>query len=244
MARENYQLIKFFKLDYYLFVKKYPLSSQQWVTIHGVENLHHALGQARTVHFFTAHYGALYQLPLIIQPFGVIPVIALEHPGKGPLPHWEDSIEKRFFETHIDDVYRKRAIHLYRRGTGFLPVYTRLKKGGVLGTVVDVPAETGSSESATTIPFLGGRVSFCNEFARFALKTRALLIPVFLRIKHPAHYEMSIYQPLDTETWASKQGPVEACMRHCFALIESKIREDPAQWWLWKDLDHFWHGHA
>jgi len=164
--------------------------------------------------------------------------------SEAKLPHWEDSIEKRFFETHIDDVYRKRAIHLYRRGTGFLPVYTRLKKGGVLGTVVDVPAETGSSESATTIPFLGGRVSFCNEFARFALKTRALLIPVFLRIKHPAHYEMSIYQPLDTEAWASKQGPVEACMRQCFALIESKIREDPAQWWLWKDLDHFWHGHA
>jgi hypothetical protein len=97
MARENYQLIKFFKLDYYLFVKKYPLSSQRWVTIH---ELRERFGQTR----YQYNTISRFLRRLEFGPFGQCPYIVLRI-EKVERAHPSDPPRCRYFVT------RKRGIH-------------------------------------------------------------------------------------------------------------------------------------
>lgn len=239
MAGRNESLLRFFKLNYYVFLKRMNDGLRR-ISVVGAEHLFHCTDNGRPIYFFTAHYGALYQIPLIGADYGFHPVVLLEHPGRRPLPHWEDHADKQFFHRHIDRPFRSKGVRFHAVGDRFRPVYEGLKDKGMLGVAIDVPANPLVSAPATVVSFLGGSARFNATFAKLAVTNRAVLFPLFLEVSDGLRYTLELRPPIDTDQWSGSACAVEACMQRCFDAIESRIYENPSQWWLWKDLDNFW----
>jgi lauroyl/myristoyl acyltransferase len=173
----------------------------------------------------TAHTGGWEVAgPLLAETFGVEIVIAMRR-------------EPNARGRAIQDLARARSgvrvVHVDGEPLAALPLFTHLRRGGIVGVQID-RAPGGSASHALPLPLFGllGRVpSGPFELARV---TGAKVVPVFARRVGYLHYEVSISPPIDVPRRASRDELTHAGARAVVAM-EAFLSAHPTHWFDFGD---------
>ncbi len=109
-----------------------------------------------------------------------------------------------------------------------------VRKGGHLGMLVDQKLNAGIA-----VPFFGRDAMTAPAMAQLGLKFGIPLIPVSIVRLKGARFRITVHPPLDLPDSGDRAADVRTIMVEVNRLLESWIRETPAQWlWLhrrWPD---------
>ena len=183
------------------------------VRVEGAEHLRSAAARGRGVLILTAHYGnwellaaahGLTGLPLsiVIRP--------LEHPVL-------DDLAVRF--------RRRSGAELIVKRQAVREVLQALRRGRMVGILLD---QNATRAEGVFVPFFGVPASTSKGLAVLALRTRAPVVPVFLRREADGRHCMDVSPPLVPP----QDGDIGAYTATFNLAIEAAIRRAPEQW-LW-----------
>ncbi len=182
----------------------------------GIEPILEAQRQGRGVILVSGHFGNHDIARAVLAGKGMA-VAALYKPQRNP-----------FFDRHFAATIIAISAPLFPRGRrGLADLVTHLKRGGVLGMLIDQHMHHGAA-----LTFLGHRALTALSAAELALKYDCLLIPVYgIRQPDGLHFELLI-EPAIPHTDATQMTQA------LNDSLSAQVRAHPEQWfWVhrrWK----------
>lgn len=112
-------------------------------------------------------------------------------------------------------------------------ILRHLKGGGIVGFLTD---HNCNRNEALFLPFLGKTAAVNSGPALLAVRSGAVVCPLFLMRLPGGKYRLLFEEPLDTlELKGSRQEKIEECARFYTRATEKIVREHPEQWfWMHK----------
>ena len=182
----------------------------------GLEQVLTAQAQGRGVILVSGHFGNHDIARAVLASKGMT-VAALYRPQRNP-----------YFDKHFAATIRAISEPLFPRGRrGLADLVTHLKKGGMLGMLIDQHMSHGAP-----LTFLGHRALTALSAADLALKYNCLLVPVYgIRQKDGLQFELLIEPAIPHSTSAEMTQALNNS-------LERQVRAHPGQWfWVhrrWK----------
>ena len=182
----------------------------------GLEQVLEAQRQGRGVILVSGHFGNHDIARAVLASKGM-GVAALYRPQRNP-----------YFDRHFAATIRAISEPLFPRGRrGLSDLVTHLKKGGMLGMLIDQHMSHGAP-----LTFLGHRALTALSAADLALKYNCLLVPVYgIRHKDGLHFDLLIEPAIPHSTAAEMTQALNNS-------LEAQVRAHPGQWfWVhrrWK----------
>lgn len=119
------------------------------------------------------------------------------------------------------------AGHIEKGGDGARAILSLLKKGGVIGMLMDQKLNEG-----VAVPFLGRDAMTAPAIAHFAMKFSATLYPSRIERLSGARFRMTLYPPLSLPDTGNREEDILILLSAINSTMESWIRAQPEQW-LW-----------
>ncbi|HYJ88622.1 MAG TPA: lysophospholipid acyltransferase family protein [Pyrinomonadaceae bacterium] len=184
----------------------------------GLENLEIAKAQGKAVILFTGHVGAWelssFGLSLQGHPLSFL-VRRLDNPR---VEQMVERIRTRFGNQSVD-----------KRGAA-RPMLTILKNGGTLGLLVDLNT---LDDEAIFVDFFGVPASTTFMLAKLALRTDAVVLPIFAPWDEKlGKFLVHTQPPISIERTGDEQEDVRRFTSELSRSVENYIRRYPEQW-LW-----------
>ncbi len=182
----------------------------------GLDQVLQAQAERRGVILVSGHFGNHDIARAVLASRGMA-VAALYRPQRNP-----------YFDRHFAATIRAISEPLFARGRrGLMELVTHLRKGGVLGMLIDQHMSHGAP-----LTFLGHRALTALSAADLALKYMCLLLPVYgIRQPDGLHFDLMI-EPAIPHTTATEM--TQALNNS----LEAQVRAHPGQWfWVhrrWK----------
>ena len=182
----------------------------------GMNQILSAQAQGQGVILVSGHFGNHDIARAVLAAKGMT-VAALYRPQRNP-----------YFDKHFAATIRAISEPLFPRGRrGLADLVTHLKKGGMLGMLIDQHMSHGAP-----LTFLGHRALTALSAADLALKYRCLLVPVYgIRQPDGLHFELLIEPAIPHSTSAEMTQALNNS-------LERQVRAHPGQWfWVhrrWK----------
>ena len=169
-----------------------------------------AQAQGRAVILVSGHFGNHDIARAVLATKGMA-VAALYRPQRNP-----------YFDLHFAATIRAISEPLFARGRrGLADLVTHLRKGGMLGMLIDQHMSHGAP-----LTFLGHRALTALSAAELALKYNCLLVPVYgIRQPDGLHFDLLI-EPAIPHTTAAEMT------QNLNNSLERQVRAHPGQW-LW-----------
>lgn len=169
-----------------------------------------AQSEGRGVILVSGHFGNHDIARAVLAGKGMA-VAALYRPQRNP-----------YFDRHFAATIRAISEPLFPRGRrGLADLVTHLRKGGMLGMLIDQHMSHGAP-----LTFLGHRALTALSAAELALKYNCLLVPVYgIRKPDGLHFDLLI-EPAVPHTTAAEMTQI------LNNSLERQVREHPGQW-LW-----------
>jgi KDO2-lipid IV(A) lauroyltransferase len=203
----------------------------RFVRVEGLEHLESALSHGKGAILCTGHFGSVRACAGLL---GVLrfPVTMVAEWSFDPDPSQEDSTSKAIIWKPIRHHLRRGNILVdpwnKRRGN----VAVALEAAGVLrrNEVVVTNIDTGITRSdlsrSIDVDFMGRRSPILPGPTELARYTGAPLLTLILRRSRDwRHFTLTI---------SPVEGVGPKAIQECMARLEEAIRQDPAQWELWK----------
>jgi len=187
-------------------------------TVEGAHHLEQALARSRGVIVVTAHTGAWETAgPLLKRALGVDILIAMER---------EPDEKARAIQDRTRERAGVRIAHVGTEPLAALPLFTHLRRGGVLGVQIDraPPAMRSISVRLFDVPARVPSGPFW-----LARATGAPIVPVFAFRRGHFRYEISIGAPREVSRDASLERLGEVA-QDMAAEMERFIRLHPTHW--------------
>jgi KDO2-lipid IV(A) lauroyltransferase len=182
----------------------------------GLDQILQAQAEGRGVILVSGHFGNHDIARAVLASRGMA-VAALYRPQRNP-----------YFDRHFAATIRAISEPLFPRGRrGLADLVTHLRKGGMLGMLIDQHMSHGAP-----LTFLGHRALTATSAADLALKYNCLLVPVYgIRKPDGLHFDL-VVEPAIPHTTASEM--TQALNNS----LEAQVRAHPGQWfWVhrrWK----------
>ena len=198
---------------------------QRYVTFEGVEHVEQALAQGKGAIILTGHFGNWELLAASISAT-VAPLTPIVRELRSP--------RLNALVSH----YRAQAGYTtIDRDTGIRQALQCLKRNELLGIVADVD----TTVSGVFVDFFGRRAYTPYSPVAIALKTGATILPTFIIRQPDGSHRAIIESPLALERTNIKEKDLVINTQKFTKIIESYIRQYPAQWiWMhqrWKTED-------
>ncbi len=108
-----------------------------------------------------------------------------------------------------------------------------LRRNEITALHVDIPV----AEAGARVEFFGAPVGVADGFARLALRARAPVIAATLPRRGPwSEHARGRIDPIEFEPTGDADLDVHALTQATFRVLERHIRDDPAQWYIFRDL--------
>jgi KDO2-lipid IV(A) lauroyltransferase len=187
-------------------------------TIEGAHYLEHALALGRGVIVVTAHTGGWETAgPLLKKALGADMLIAMER-------------EPDERAREIQDRRRRRSgVHIAHVGTeplAILPLFTHLRRGGVLGVQID---RAPSAMRSIPVRLFGTSSRVPSGPFWLARATGAPIVPVFAHRRGHFDYEIHISSPRELARKASDES-LHRTAQDVALEMERFIRQHPTHW--------------
>lgn len=182
----------------------------------GLDPILQAQAQGRGVILISGHFGNHDIARAVLASKGMA-VAALYRPQSNP-----------YFDKHFAATIRAISEPLFARGRrGVAEMVTHLKKGGMVGMLIDQHFTSGAP-----LQFLGQRAMTSLSAAEMALKYNCLLVPVYgIRKPDGLHFDLLVEEPVVHSDAASMTQALNDS-------LAAQVREHPEQWfWIhrrWK----------
>ncbi len=201
-------------------VAEYPhlerIRDTRRVEIVGAERLVDIYQKGKPIIFFGAHVGHWELGPVVGARFGVQSTAIYRPPNN------------RFVDRMTRRIRERCGLRLLARGTESTRVaLAELERGGNLAILVDQRRAYG-----IPVPFFGRDTMTGPILAQLALRFDCHAMPVRVERLQGPTYRVTCYPPLEMPRSGDRQADVLAVMTRVNAIVESWIRERPAQW-LW-----------
>jgi KDO2-lipid IV(A) lauroyltransferase len=191
-----------------------PASILARVEMNGGERLREAAAQGKGVLVLTAHYGN-WELLGAAHILSGLPLSVVARPLDQPL-----------LERLAARLRRRAGIELIDKRHGLRDVLQALRQGRMVGILLD---QNAARSEGVFVPFFGVPASTSKGLALIALRTRAPVVPVFIRRlgagRHRVEVGAALPPPADDDVVAYTAAFNRA--------IEAAIRQAPEQWfWM------------
>jgi KDO2-lipid IV(A) lauroyltransferase len=142
----------------------------------------------------------------------------------------------RIRNSRVDDLLvglrRRTGMKVLERSRGLLSAFRCLKKGEMLGVLMD----QDTSVESITVDFLGHPAKTPVGPAKLASRTGAAVLPMVMLMEPDGTYRIEIKEPIRLNGDGALADDVEKCSR----ALEEFIEREPAQWaWMhkrWKSV--------
>ncbi|GAB6051641.1 lipid A biosynthesis lauroyl acyltransferase [Magnetospira thiophila] len=143
-----------------------------------------------------------------------------------------DLVYRAANNPHLDWLYKKGRVavggQLIPKGSkGARQLLKALKDGRHVGMLVDQKMNDGIA-----VPFFGRDAMTASALAELALKYKCPIIPARTERLHGSHFRCTFFPPLPIVDSGDRAADLRTIMTEVNGLLESWIRERPAQW-LW-----------
>ena len=184
----------------------------------GLEHLESAKAAKRPIILFTGHVGAWelssFGLSLRESPISFL-VRRLDNPKVEEIV---DRVRTRFGNQSVD-----------KRGAA-RPMLNILRSGGTLGLLVDLNT---LDEEAIFVDFFGVPASTTFMLAKLALRTNAIVLPIFAPWdENSGKFLVHILPPVSVERTGDEEEDIRKLTASLTKVVEEYIRRYPDQW-LW-----------
>ena len=186
------------------------------VEVHGLANLRAAAAEEKGVLVLTAHYGN-WELLAASHVLIDIPLSVVVRPLDDPLM---DRLVERFRQ--------RSGVELIDKRRGLRDILDALRHGRMVGILLD---QNASRAEGVFAPFFGAPASTSKALAVISLRSRAPVVPTFIRRGRGGRHRVEIEPALPVPSDGDVAGYTEAFNR----AIEAAVRRAPEQWfWLHK----------
>ena len=184
----------------------------------GLEHLESARATKQPIILFTGHVGAWelssFGLSLKDLPFSFL----VRRLDNSKVEEVVDRIRMRFGNQSVD-----------KRGAA-RPMLNILRSGGTLGLLVDLNT---LDEEAIFVDFFGVPASTTFMLAKLALRTNAIVLPMFVPWdENNRKYLVEILPPVPVERSGDEEADIKKLTANLTKVVENYIRRFPDQW-LW-----------
>jgi KDO2-lipid IV(A) lauroyltransferase len=211
-------------LELLRFAQLPPSRMQALIDTDGEERVWQAYDRGRGVLFFTGHFG-YWELQAMAQPLRVKPVSVLARPLDNPRLH--AMLERMRTATGNTVIYRQGALR---------KVLRELAENRGVALLIDQHLHS----DAVQVDFFGRPAATTTALAALALRTGAVVIPVFALPLPGGRYRFVYERPIEPPPPTSSD-PVRDFTQSCTDVLEMYVRRHP-ELWLW--MHRRWRGPA
>ncbi len=183
----------------------------------GLNNYLAAHSRGKGVIYLTGHFSAWELLPAAHAVYGY------------PLGFVTRPLDNRALESYLLQMRRLPGNHVISKKNAARLILQALKSGADVGILMD---QNTSSQEGVFADLFGVPAATSTAVARFALRTDAAVIPVFLTPMQGGRYRMKFLPHLELVRTGDDDHDIEANTRRFNRVLESIIREHPDSW-LW-----------
>lgn len=197
------------------------------VEVEGEENLRAACESPRPVVFFTPHYGSfavgVMRAMMDVEQHKILSVF-YDPPDVSPTT----AVYQGLFER-----LGCRAKILFNDKTAVLKGLRALKNGNALGIMPDV---YDFNMGMMYVPFFGRLAVAMGGTAFFALKSNALLIPVYCWRRGRERFVLNYGAPVELSRTGNLNEDIYLTTVDIFGRMEEQLRAAPEHWVYWESL--------
>jgi Kdo2-lipid IVA lauroyltransferase/acyltransferase len=194
---------------------------QHLVELDGRGIFEQAHAQGKGMLLFTGHFGSWEVFNLLPLAFGYPMHLLVRRMDNPKVEAYVDSIRKVFGGTTLDKTKSARAM------------FRLLENGEMLGVMADLNTQ---EREGVFVDFFGIPASTTTSIARLALKTNAVVMPVFAVWNEAKHkYIVHIEPPIVFPDCGNTDETVRVLTQNVTAAVEKYVRQYPEQWmWIHK----------
>ena len=185
------------------------------VDIEGEERVRPAEQQGRGILFFTGHFG-YWEIQAMVHALRGYPVSVLARPLDNPLLH--RLLERIRTRTGGSVIYRQGAVRKMLR---------ELASNHSIAILIDQHLHS----DAITVDFFQRPAATTSALAALALRTGAVVIPVFALPLPGGRYRLIYEHPVEPPP-ADDPNAIRSFTQRCTDVLEMYVRRHPEQW-LW-----------
>jgi len=209
-----------------LYYMAHPKEVEQIISFEGKEYLDQACAQNRGVIAVTAHYGNFPLMMLALAQMGYNASSIIRHTRDEEL---SDYLEKKRTEVGLKTIYTKP------RQACVTNSLKELRENGLVFIPID---QNFGSGGGVYVNFFGQKAATATGPAVFAMRTGAIILPMFIVRQGDGRHKIIIEPPIDLQDGNDERQVITATMAKITALIEQYIRRYPHEWaWMhrrWK----------
>lgn len=192
------------------------------VRLEGIQHLKAALGEGRGVLYLTAHFGN-WELLGAAHVLTGFPLSVVARPLDNP-----------FLEARLAEARRRLRMGLISKREAVPRVREALARGECVGVLLDQDA----GRRGVFVPFFGQPASTSRALAILAARTRAPVVPAFIRRLPDGAHLVTLEPPVPLERSGDRERDIRTNTARFTAAIERQVRACPEQWfWVhrrWK----------
>lgn len=204
-------------LDVFLFPRFTKKSIGKTIFYEGLEHIKRAYASKRGVFLFSAHFGN-WELVAHMQGHLGLPLNLVTRP--------------------LDNPYIEKFARKYRTLSGNGVIHKKEAVRGILKTIADAQGvaividQNVREKPNVFVDFFGHMASTTPTLALLALKTNAVIIPVFSIFHDNGTYEIIYEKEVELPNTGDRQKDVQELTQKCTSLIEQYVRKYP-HLWMW-----------
>ena len=192
---------------------------EKYVTFVGIEHIEAAKKEGKGIIFMTGHFGN-WELSNVISPFIGCPLSVLAREQKMPRLN---ALLNRYRES--------TGSRMIKKGASVRELVKCLKRNEIIGMLSDQDA----GRTGVMVQFFGRLASTPDGPIAFAMKTGAVILPVFIVRKKGPHHIQHIEPQLKMDSTGNYELDLKTNLQKFTRILESYITRYPDQWlWLHK----------
>lgn len=194
------------------------------VTVIGMDKLKAAFAQGKGVVLISGHF-ANWEIMAATFSQADLPVRVTYRPTNNP--YFDKRIRQQRAKYGIDLMVPKSGPR------GAKELIEALRSGDGVALLNDQKFNEGIS-----VPFFGLPAMTAPGPTRLSMKTGAPLVPMIVRRKNGAQFEVEIYDPIEVPQTGDRSADIEAGVLKVTQWVEDEIRKAPADWfWVHRRWD-------
>lgn len=203
-------------LDTLAFPRFDAASAGTIVRYRGLEHIRAAYASGRGVILFSGHFGH-WELVAMMQGHLGIPLSLVTRP-----------LDNRGLETLLARLRGCSGNTIIHKRNAVREMMKVLRTGGGVAIVIDQDARG----DGVFVPFFGRPASTTPTLALLALRTGAVVVPVFSVPRADGGYDVTYEAPVEVPATDDRDADVLRWTAECTAIIERWVRHHP-EYWLW-----------
>ncbi len=203
----------------YVFLKYFKFNKTNFthMTIHGINYLNDIKRSNKPVIFYSGHFGNFELMAMELDKFG-IKTAAIYRPLNN------------FFLNPLMEYLRMKYIcptQIPKGRMGMREIITRIKDGYSIALMMDQRVSEGEKISFFNVPAFTSTIP-----AQLSLKFDCKLVPISLKRKNGANFEMTVHEPYEVKKTGNNKEDTKIIMLKINQIIEKMIINNPTQW-IW-----------